>query len=455
MVNFKSISTKVHIPLISSLLIGLVTVTVVSFSGLKDIEKGVYTNEYHSMIPFLEKNHEAKETIVLSNVLLLGKDKTFSSALEYNDKQLARHRGQELADYYKNNSKFKDVKIHLHTSDIKSFIRVWNPEKNGDDLSSFRHTINEVKNIQKPFAAVEIGRAGLTYRGLSPIKNNENQYVGSVEFILGFESNIKAAKEDLNGEGILLMDQKYLDIAAKLKENPKIGHFVLAQDLKTADKALIKDLQNDVDIETIKDYQVTNEHFIVKTPLKDFKGDIVGYFVVGKDLSTMEGIINDAKATTFTQLITMGIVDMIVLILLILIVNRSIKTPLNHLTKTTEELASGKADLTKRMPITSKDEIAEASSWVNSFIQRIQDTLNDAKTSSSQNSAVASEFTKITQEMNEKVQNSAKITEDLARNGSAINTTLHTSLEEVNTAQSVIEVTKEKLTIKPKKFSLN
>jgi pyruvate/2-oxoglutarate dehydrogenase complex dihydrolipoamide acyltransferase (E2) component len=56
-----------------------------------------------------------------------------------------------------------------------------------DDLSSFRATIVNVKNTQKPMFAIEVGRAGLVMRGLSPVFDNNHNYVGSVELILGLK----------------------------------------------------------------------------------------------------------------------------------------------------------------------------------------------------------------------------------------------------------------------------
>jgi methyl-accepting chemotaxis protein len=42
-------------------------------------------------------------------------------------------------------------------------------KKNGDDLSGFRHTINHVIKTKKPFTVIELRRAGLTFRGWSPV----------------------------------------------------------------------------------------------------------------------------------------------------------------------------------------------------------------------------------------------------------------------------------------------
>ncbi len=65
-------------------------------------------------------------------------------------------------------AKFQNIKIHVHDRDIRSFVRIWNLDKYGDDLKAFRHTIVSVKQTKKPVVAVEIGRVGLVLRGIPP-----------------------------------------------------------------------------------------------------------------------------------------------------------------------------------------------------------------------------------------------------------------------------------------------
>lgn len=60
------------------------------------------------------------------------------------------------------------LKVHFHLPPGKSFLRVWKPEKWGDDLRSFRKTVVTVLNTGKPVYGIEPGRAGLAVRGVAP-----------------------------------------------------------------------------------------------------------------------------------------------------------------------------------------------------------------------------------------------------------------------------------------------
>ncbi|MGQ9498761.1 MAG: cache domain-containing protein [Dissulfurimicrobium sp.] len=64
------------------------------------------------------------------------------------------------------------------------YLRVWAPEKNGDDLSGFRKTVVRVNKTGKPISGIETGREGLTIRAVAPIFFMDEQ-IGSVELFSG------------------------------------------------------------------------------------------------------------------------------------------------------------------------------------------------------------------------------------------------------------------------------
>lgn len=444
MLKVKSISTKIHIPLMLSLIVSIFTIYMVSLSGQEDMKKNVYESEAKELTIFTEKSLLVKKTIAMTNVLSVAQNKDFVKALKTGDKALALKTGQNLLSSYKENTIFKNIKIHLHTPDVKSFMRVWKPEKNGDDLSSFRHTINHVAKTKKPLVAIELGKAGPTFRGLSPIFDENKNYLGSIEFMMGFGSNIQEIKRIVGGEVLVLLDQKYLSIAKKLKENPKVGNFVVAQNLKSANKDLLKDLQVENSLDFTQHSTLEN-YFITKIPMKDFKDNMIGYIVVGKNLEAVQGIINHAKETTNSQLLFTIFTDILVLIMLTAIIMMTVKKPLARLISTTKDLASGDADLTKRLDTASGDEIADTNSWINAFIERIQHTITDAKETGAKNSEITKDFSVISKDIMTRVSESATIIDDLHTRGDHIHGTLATSLEISQKAQSTIEETKENL----------
>lgn len=78
--------------------------------------------------------------------------------------------------------------FQFHLPPATSFLRLHKPEKFGDDLSSFRHTVVEVNGSSKAVAGLESGVAGLGIRGVVPVMH-DGTHVGSVEFGMDFNQS--------------------------------------------------------------------------------------------------------------------------------------------------------------------------------------------------------------------------------------------------------------------------
>lgn len=78
-------------------------------------------------------------------------------------------------------SEYGVEQFQFHIPPATSFYRVHKPEKFGDDLSSFRHTVIATNQNQKPTRGLEGGVAGLGARGVVPVSYN-GKHLGSVEF---------------------------------------------------------------------------------------------------------------------------------------------------------------------------------------------------------------------------------------------------------------------------------
>lgn len=86
------------------------------------------------------------------------------------------------------------------------------------------------------------------------------------------------------------------------------------------------------------------------------------------------------KASFLKWFLILGSLLAALLISINYISGRSILGPIEELDHVSADLAHGNGDLTKRLPIlNSKDEIGIASSYVNTFIEKIQVTINDTK----------------------------------------------------------------------------
>ncbi|MBV9969526.1 MAG: methyl-accepting chemotaxis protein [Xanthobacteraceae bacterium] len=82
-------------------------------------------------------------------------------------------------------SEYGVEQFQFHTPPATSFLRVHQPAKFGDDLSSFRKTVIDANQERKVIVGLEGGVAGLGIRGVVPIAQ-AGKHLGTVEFGLTF-----------------------------------------------------------------------------------------------------------------------------------------------------------------------------------------------------------------------------------------------------------------------------
>uniref|UniRef100_UPI00046AD38B Cache 3/Cache 2 fusion domain-containing protein n=1 Tax=Sulfurospirillum arcachonense TaxID=57666 RepID=UPI00046AD38B len=86
------------------------------------------------------------------------------------------------------------------------------------------------------------------------------------------------------------------------------------------------------------------------------------------------------------------IMTLIIMLITWLVAKKVVSTPLNNLIDRTNDLSSGDGDLTKKLEIIGRDEIAQASEGINAFIEKVRILIADAKNLSNENSSIAHEL---------------------------------------------------------------
>jgi len=391
-----SISKKIHIPLIVSIIIGFIIIIANYFFSIIEMEEDVYKEQSLSLSSVYQEAIKAKENIGLTNAINISKNYDVVRALKENDRTIAIAGLGAVSKEFKENTNYKNIKIHIHDANVHSFLRAWKPTKFGDDLSGFRKTIVDVKNTQKPLVGIELGRAGLVLRGLSPIIKND-KYLGSVEFMQGLNSIVKDARKVYNYEIAIVMKNSYLSTATLMGSAPKIGDYVLAVKESVVDKNFFKDLKN-VDIANTKEHQMTEKFFVMSQEIKDYSGNVVGYAVIGNKLENVNSVIVKSEDALIRQVYIMAFIDMFILVFLMLVIKRAVVTPIEELDKVALELSEGDADLSKRLPVVSNDELGEASKSFNIFLDKVEALSNEATEESKKVAQSASDISKSLEE---------------------------------------------------------
>jgi len=120
------------------------------------------------------------------------------------------------------------------------------------------------------------------------------------------------------------------------------------------------------------------EYFCLYTPLLNEQNENIGLYFIG-----LETVLRDMVVeTTIKNIFIIAIVALVLIIFIInMFVLRSLlNKPLKSLIKAVENLSSGEADLSYRMPIKGNGELTKISAHINNFVAKLQRILSELRT---------------------------------------------------------------------------
>jgi len=153
--------------------------------------------------------------------------------------------------------------------------------------------------------------------------------------------------------------------------------------------------------------------------------------------------IDDVKSAMWTAvnglLITVAIVTLLIIILSFFIA-RSVITPIKKTTEALADLAQGEGDLTQRLPVDGKDEIAHLSQSFNEFMVKIHDIIRQVQESAI---TVKSGSTQLSSLSTKSLQNNEQQNAQTAQIATATNEMLSTINEIANSAATAADLAEE------------
>jgi len=403
--NNLSISLKVFI---YSSIIG-VSLTVASsiflLSKASEIEKEVLANKKIELLKLLNSKIQAKKDIGLSNAISIANNNNIPTALKNDDRESVIDILSEVSKKFKDDTKYKNIKVHIHTKDTKSFVRGWAPRKFGDDLSSFRGTLLHVKDTKKPFISFEAGRSGLVLRGVVPLFEDKN-YVGSLEFIQGLNSVAKSFDKDKK-EFLFLMDNSFLSVATKAKDAKSVSNYKVSQSF--IEKKFLLDAQT-IDMNQLKKdgHLLSSHYYYTFKDIKDFNGNKLGIFLVGEPIETVNSTIVSSKELVYESIVFIIILLLAMQILVFLLLKKLVFEKILELEDVMHQSVLTN-NLTIRYNNDSNDEIGKLAKHFNSFLNSLSNVLNDTKNSTNENASISNELSTTALSVGNHVENSVSI----------------------------------------------
>lgn len=114
MMNIKdmSISKKIHIPLILSILIGFMVILTNYYFSITEMKDKVYKQESKSLSQTYIELMNGKENIGITNAINISKNYSVVRSLKENDRQIAIDGLRSISEEFKKYTHYKNIKIH-------------------------------------------------------------------------------------------------------------------------------------------------------------------------------------------------------------------------------------------------------------------------------------------------------------------------------------------------------
>jgi methyl-accepting chemotaxis protein len=367
----KSLGAQINKAMVIVSVVFLLIAGVISYYLINSVKYDMFESAKNHLIVTANDRIDAKLNAAVVSSVIISQNADVINALKTNNRQLVIDSMKHLSVAMKNGTSFKNVKVHIHDKNVHSFLRNWKPNKFGDDLSSFRATINKVKQTKQALGAVEVGGAGLVLRGLSPIIDPKtNEYLGSVELIMGYNSVVKQFKK--NDEYLLvLMDERYKRGDALTSEQ-KIQNYYISQ--KVVDSSF-KSQASKIDFAKLKadGYYSDDKFFYTSLPIKDLNGKQIGIYLIGDTIDYVNSLISESSRLVWIMIGIMIALVVVLIIVLNIIVKKVVvdgiakfKSQFNAFL----EFSSLKTNVYKKAEVYKDDEISQ-------LIHMLDDTAQD------------------------------------------------------------------------------
>jgi len=258
--------------------------------------------------------------------------------------------------------------LHFHIPPAISLYRSWT-NKYGDDISSFRKSIVSINSNHRINKLIEVGNSGIVIRGIVPIFDDNDKYLGSVETIFPLSIIInRIVKNNTEGVALYINNKKILDDSLYSNFSDEKSGFILLNSSENYFKELFDKEDFIFNDDNIK-YKKTNNCMCALMPLSDLSGKIIGVIALQKDISNVTAIIDSELNKNIKYV---SIVLSLFALIIYLGIRKVVIHPIDELSKDIEILSRGK--IVNTLESSSSGVISVIYSSFNIMLNRLKKT---------------------------------------------------------------------------------
>ncbi|MDK2792027.1 MAG: methyl-accepting chemotaxis protein [Deferribacteres bacterium] len=358
-----SIKLKVIIGAILGIILIVLASAYFDYLNLVSSIESIHKEKYQNIKSAIEKTLEDEFHTLEITTKIISEESLANTLFKTRDRIGLYEVKKGLFKDLKENYGVKQFQYHLPPA--QTFLRLHNPEKFGDDLSGFRKTVVECNKTKKKVVGVEVGVAGLGLRVVYPVFLN-GEHIGSVELGGSYEDILNNIKDSFDvGFAIGINEDIYNSLIKKpIEGQVKKGNFVYRKLTEDIRKYLDKVDENTRNIGNVYFYRI---------PIKDYSGAVIGQLLFSHDFRKEIQMQKSAFYKKMGGILLLGILLIVGLTFLLTVALKPIKTITNML----RNISEGEGDLSQRIEVKSKDEIADLSNYFNKFIENLENDFLD------------------------------------------------------------------------------
>lgn len=436
-----SIKTKVHVPLIFAILLGLLIIVITSYRAVIHMEENTFEMQKKALTLRIGSSNTAKNRVWLTNAMQLAKNHDIVDAYVEKDMEKLKTIFGSIGAMYKNNTPFKRVAVQLIDPNLVSVFKSWAPDKSGETLN-YSDAYKEVAKTKKSLVTYEESDKGIRLKSIFPMEK-DGQFVGMLEFSGGINSFGSALKKE--GDDFLYFTAKEHVGMVKKKGKELAGH-LLSSGTNIDKNYLAHVFSNEFDMQKAiqEGVWISDQYFTVVVPLQDFKKETIGYALIAKPMTAIMETIEHAESALINQVLIMATVDIVILLLILFAISRAVLGPIDKLKDLLQNVTTGDGDLTRRINVDAKDEIGMIAIEINEFMESIHEIVKESKNASKENVEYANELNQNAYAIGQRAENRSAVILEAGEKTKTIKGIVSQSLEEAtHTKDDMIQANDE------------
>ena len=438
-----TILQKSLIALVPTFAFFFLVLSLFAYSQTTTISNTVYNQHKSQLKENVSKALEFKLEAIKNIVLGISNNGEIVSKMYDEDREGIFSEISHLRSALNTESTFKNPLIQVVDSMSASYVKSWDVKSYGADVSA-RQSISLVQEKQKVFVGNEVTRGGLMIVSTAPLllqeEDEEAEYLGSVDFILRYNSLVyKKLNPSDTRELLVLVDKKHLEKAPLLKDAPTVDNYFVDLGKDYIDQEFFQAVSK-IDFSDLREngYLTDDKYFFTFQSIYDNDNNEIGIFLLGDSLDVVELAVNETSKGFITLMIVIFSLMIVALVIVVLIVKKLVSSPLQDLSDVAQDISLGQGDLTKRLKVTTSDEIGESSHFINKFIEKVQDVVSNVVSSGQNTTQEIDSINVNISTINDRIIQESQLVKQTVQICNSVNTLLDGSVDDsIETTEKV------------------